>query len=197
MNEYQKKLMKDAGKNIGLIGISLAVMYMLSGGSIDIVTTFTKADIMGKMFYILFGVVIVYNLGTLISIGIGYAKPNKGMLAQSPIVTNNTIQTPPQQDNAVFERFDNFNLGTDVLGSDDMVTQLKGKVDQFYERLDDDVSDLEDQYKEMVDIRKVIVTKNEELYGLHKKLEQQMQLTQGMIRTKKLMGERVKQLRGK
>lgn len=199
MNEMQTKIIKSAGKNVGLIGISLAVMYMLSGGSLDIVGTFTKADIMGKMFYILFGIVIVYNAGIIIRICTEYFKAKNGVPIQSNVT--NVISNPAQaadapQDKLIFERF-NMTGGIDAFTSDDMVVQLKGKVDQFYEKLDDDVSDLEEQYKDMVDIRKVIVTKNEELYELHKKLEQQMQLTQGMIRTKKVMGERVKQLRGK
>lgn len=208
MNEYQKKLVKDAGKNLGLIAISLAVVYMLSGGSLDLIKTFTEAAIVEKVFYIVFGIVIVYNLGGLLRVGVEYVKAGKGQVPNTqpvvqPVVnkaTNNPIAEVidySQEEKPIFEKFDNFNLGLDISGNG-LISDLRGKIESFYDNLDSlSLSELEAQYKDMEELRRTVNKEVSELYEQYKKLEQQMQLTLSMIRTKKVMGERIKQLRGR
>ena len=204
MNEQQKKLIKDAAKNFGFIVISVAVLYMLSGGSLDVIKTFTEADIIVKIFYVVFGVVVVYYTGTIIRMGVEYVKSGKGvhvnrqsLQTQQPAINNPGILDYPEPEKTIFEKFDS-SLSFNMDAGEGLIPQLKGKIESFYDNLDSlSVEDLEQQYKEMDGLRKIVNKEVSDLYEQFKRLEQQMQLTLGMIRTKRAMGERIRQLRGK
>lgn len=209
MNELQKKLAKDAGKHFAFIIISAAVLYMLSGGSIN-TATFTEAAIIEKLFYILFGIVIVYYLAMLIKVGVKYSKAGEQLtqIIKQPAQQLMEVDNPKgidevidysEPERSVFERFggESFALNASI-GDGMIVSQLKEKIESFYDNLDSlSLAELEQQYQEMEGIRKSVNKDVGELYEQYKKLEQQMQLTLGMIRTKKMMTDRIKQLRGK
>lgn len=213
MNEKQKKLLKDIYKSIGLIGISLIVIYMLSSGSLNVYQTFMAADLMGKVFYILFTVVFAYNVGKTIRATVEVRKSGriKAVPNQNPgevnIPLNNAnvgsqqhaVYQRPLQESDPFDKFYGELVGGFDTELDDkgqyMVKKLQNKVEEFNKRLDSDVDELEKQYEEMVTLKEYINKNVGDMHKEYKKLEDQMQLVRGMIRTKTMVRERIKQLR--
>lgn len=204
MNERPKQRYNKSLKNIGLILVSLGMIYMLSGGSLDIITKFNESDITGKIFYVALGALIAFNVGMIIKDWMDTRK-SKVIPVVMPTGVVNTIGNNLQNEQPVnsnsqqiFENFMHFpnSLNTDGLGQD-AINHLRSKIEEFNQRLDSDVTELEVQYKEMDTLRKDIHKSVGDMYEEYQKLEQQMQITQNMIKTKKVIAERVKQLREK
>lgn len=212
MNERQKKILKDAYKNVGLIVVSLIVVYMLGSGSSNIYQTFVDADVMGKIFYVLFGIIIMYNVGMVIRAAVEVRKAGSMNIQQMPVHgtpkeghmfnPSETIQFENQSTQVMTDPFNNFyeevmggiNVENDNTGQE-MVNRLQGRIEDFNKRLDSDVEELEEQYKEMLVLREYINKTVGAMHREYKRLENQMQLVQGVIRTKKIVKERIKQLR--
>lgn len=231
MNERQKGLVRDIGKNIGMVGVSIGAVYVL-GQSFNVVAAFKSTDIMGKIFYGIFGLLVLYNLAMAIrklatmkkevtprQQPAGVSLPPLQQPLQQGVSEHREglpqyeyVQQPPQASapmaypkqvspDSTFDKFNrelesNFEgLGiSNELENRGMVDYIEKRVIEFNDRLDLDVSDLEEQYKEMEDLKKSIHQNVEAMHASYKKLEQQMQVTQGMIRTKKLVREKLKQM---
>ena len=195
MDKKQNEILKKIWKNAGFIGLSVIVIYTLSGGSWNIKTAFINTDIIGKFFYVLFGVLILYNLAMIGGAVAQIIKVGKEPLQE---VSGNAAPMVPQPVHAEQSAFANFGgeFSDDWQNSskDSMVAFLKTKVDQFSQRLNLDVGGLEQQYKEMEELRVTINKEVGDLYKEYQKLEQQMYMMSGMIRTKKIMDDRAKQM---
>lgn len=197
MNEKQKIIIKDSGKKIGLVAISIAVILILSGGSLDLINKFTTADVMGKAFYIIFAAFGAYNLGMAIRGFVGLRETKAPGVNQSDVHDSAQVGGMTKEPD-VFEQFSQeLSRGLHNPGgtAGDLTSHLKTKIEEFNQKLDSDVTELEQQYTEMDKLR-IEVNKNvDDLYKDYQKLEQQMQITNGMIKTKRVVRDRIKQLR--
>lgn len=203
MNEQQKRLMKDLNKKVGFLVLSVAGIFVLSSGSIDLINKFIAADMIGKGFGVIFAAFGSYNLGMVISGLIKIRKAgnpglNQGVPQQSGVVVNNSVQTSGiAKEPDIFEKFNQeLSRGLNQPGNiNDLTGHLKGKIEEFNQKLDSDMTELEQQYEEMDNLRREVNKNVDDLYKDYQKLEQQMQITHGMIKTKKMVRDRVKQIR--
>ena len=203
MNEQQKKIMKELNKKIGFLILSIGGIFVLSGGSLDLINKFTAADMIGKGFFVIFVAFGAYNLGMGVK-GLGEMKRagntniNQGISQQGSAVVGGTIQASGiTKEPDIFEQF-NQELSRDLNNPGsigDLTGHLKGKIEEFNQKLDSDVTELEQQYVEMDKLRKEVIKMNDDLHKDYQKLEQQMHITNGMIKTKRMVRDRVKQIR--
>jgi len=222
-------------RSLGLMAISIGVIYWLDPSW----ETFKTAPIIEQGFYVLFSLVILFNIGQLVKYYMNLKKkkqaglPQQANQMQQPVPgqqttqmrqtpqanTSQQIQQPvpqmqqqmasgPPQDsqtmpldadvNRIFQELDTVEqeekpLDPGVAGKQ-MLGQIHNVINSFGSKMDTDTVNLENQFRDMTKLRDDINQNVMKMYGEYKKLERQMQIVDHMIRAKKLLGERMKQI---
>ena len=212
MNEIKAKDgSKELWKDIGLALLAGAMIYWI-GPSWDM---FVNAPFIEKGFYGLFTLVILYSLMSVIKKlflkdrNIPFLK-KKANPAEMVNITNRSLQgqleqlaVPPSEPDVssilqqINRDIEESSLTNPENTGRQMIGQIKNRVDNFNINLDEEANNLENQYREMEKLKLGIHQNVSEMFTEYKRLERQMQIVDTMIKTKRLLGERIRQLKEK
>ena len=201
---------KELWKDVGLIILAGTMIYWL-GPSWDL---FINAPIIEKVFYGIFTLVILYKLLSMVkriflksegtSLFKRKDKPTREV-NQSPSVQEQLLGQPaalPLMEpdiSSILQQINKELAGVSITNPEStgkqMIDQIKNKVNNFDVNLDEETNNLESQYQEMEKLRKGINQNVSETFVEYKRLERQMQIVDTMIKTKRLLGEKIRQLK--
>lgn len=190
MNEIKEK--KDVLTNAGLMLLAGVMIYWL-GPSWNL---FLAAPIIEKLFYALFSLVIIINLGIILK-KIFFKKTGKISFFRKK---DGTADMEPKNDeeqvSAIMRQINQEIQEVSSASSDDtgkqLLGQMKNQINNFDTNLDKEADVLEKQYEEMNKLRNEINRNVGDMYSEYKTLERQMRIVDTMIKTRKLLGERTK-----
>ena len=176
---------------------------------------FVNAPVIEKGFYGLFTLVILYSLMSVIKKlflkdrNIPFLK-KKANPAEMVNITNRSLQgqleqlaVPPSEPDVssilqqINRDIEESSLTNPENTGRQMIGQIKNRVDNFNINLDEEANNLENQYREMEKLKLGIYQNVSEMFTEYKRLERQMQIVDTMIKTKRLLGEKIRQLKEK